>query len=341
MSRSSRQERIHTLTRKALEGYAHSRAERERRLHQPPQPGDIFVLAAASRIPIEWVVLERDPEAPDRFLAVAADLNPPAGSADVAVPAGTAAGPLSVRCGSTVRLRLDDLDPAWRTGFLEPEYLDRVRRKRSDIAAGTLFGSHFEQEADSEPEYRDWMKEVIEQTRAVDSELATVLHAAPAEAPGRLVRARRAPAWAAFATPYRLAAAILLLVTLGLVGGVVWQQREIGDRPMVNLPLAFFGAAGTVRGEAATLAVPPTASQYLLLFEVNATYPAYRLEIHAQGAAAPVWSSDELTKIGISELSVALPGRLFPAAEYRLRLYGLSGDEADLLAEHALRIEAP
>lgn len=350
MKRSNRRERIRNLTTEALDGYARNRADRERRRDQPARPGDLFVMAETAAFPVEWAILKRDPDDPDRLLAVAADLNPLAGRADVVAAAG-ATGPLSLRCGLAVWLGRERFDPARRTGFLAPELLDRARRKQAEIGAGTLAGSILEQETESEPGYRDWLEEVLEKARAALLEPAPGRREeAGSELPTGAVRAHLRPARRSWGNPYAIAASVLLVVTLGLLAGLAQQhrenaalEREIGAarsaRPLVNLPLAVFGTGGTLRGQVQTVTVPAAASHLLLLFEVHTAYPAYRLEILPPGADVPAWSSGELTRVGMDELSVALPRPLFAAGDHRLRLYGLSGGETTLLVEHALRVE--
>ena len=344
---SRREERIHTLTEKALDAYARARAGCERRRGQPPQPGDVFVLAETADFPVEWAVVERDPEDPDRFLAVAVDLNPLVGSTDVAVPAETASGPLSIRCAVSAWLASERLESARRTALLEPDHLERVRRKRLTIEEGTPAGSLAAEATDDEPEYRDWV-EVLDKARAT-------LHGTLRQARGKLDAGPEAAAGAGpffafrrpavrrvFGNPYVLAASLLLTVTLGFFAGIAWQHRQEtlpAGEPLVNLPLVLLGPAGTVRGQVQTFTVPLAASHLLLLLEVNARYPVYRLEILKPGTPAPVWTSDALTRVGETELSVALPRRSFPAGEYRLRLHGLADGQADLLEEYALRLE--
>ncbi|MCP4662599.1 MAG: hypothetical protein GY856_44960, partial [bacterium] len=109
------------------------------------------------------------------------------------------------------------------------------------------------------------------------------------------------------------------------------------QQPLVDLPFAWLTPEEEVRGEIKTISVPSAASYFALILEVSdpQPYPAYRLEIR-DDANTKVWSS-ELSKTGISEVSVALPRRLLAAGEYRLRLYG-PGD-GQLVEEYPLRME--
>ncbi|MCP4663984.1 MAG: hypothetical protein GY856_52040, partial [bacterium] len=158
-----------------------------------------------------------------RLLVVPADLNPLVGSADVATPAGSACGALSLRCGFEVWLEAGDFDLEMRTGFLEPALLDRARRKRAEIAGGDPIGSARERETDAEPEYQDVAKVLTEaRTALLDSRPRRV------EQPGKVLPFRPPTRWGSLGSPYAIAASVLLAVTLGLSGGMVWQSQELG-----------------------------------------------------------------------------------------------------------------
>lgn len=166
MSPPGRQERISRRTGKALARWARAEEESKQRGDEPPRPGDIFVFAETAEYPVQWAVIERSPEPPNRLQVVAADLDPVLGSADVAVEAGARCGALTLRCRFAAWLDAAAFDPELRAGFLESEVLDRVRRKRAAIVAGDPMGSSMEQETDRESEYRD-LEEELEQARAV------------------------------------------------------------------------------------------------------------------------------------------------------------------------------
>ena len=74
-------------------------AELERRRGRAPEPGEVFVLPETAELPVEWALLERHPMRRDLWLAVPVDVQPLAGSGDVAVPAEALSGPLVLRCG--------------------------------------------------------------------------------------------------------------------------------------------------------------------------------------------------------------------------------------------------
>ncbi len=164
MNPLSRRQRLRARIDETMARYGRAQAERDRRRRQPPRPGDLFVFAATAEYSLQWAVIDRDPEDEWRFLVVAADLHPMIGSADVAAPAESACGALSLRCRFDAWLGIGDLAPEMRTGFLGSELLDRVRRKRAEIAGENQIGSPRERETDTEPEYRD-VAEMLNEAR--------------------------------------------------------------------------------------------------------------------------------------------------------------------------------
>jgi len=186
---------------------------------RPPEPGDLFVLAETAGFPVEWAVLESRPGDPGRLLAVPADTNPLAGSADVEIPADEPAGPLTLRCRFGLWIEAARFDPTRRTGVLAPAAVARAVARRGELETGDLTSSPLAFEADADPEYEDWVREILAPAHAV--------LAKPAAAPLPL----RGPSrrWTSLGNPYALAASILLLVTLGLAGGFVRQTRTIAD----------------------------------------------------------------------------------------------------------------
>ncbi|MCP4661238.1 MAG: hypothetical protein GY856_38025, partial [bacterium] len=170
MSPASHERRLRRRTEEVIARYGRTQAERERHRDQPPRPGNLFVHSATAEFSVQWAVLDRDPGDERRLLVVAADLNPVIGSTDVAAPADSACGALSLRCGFEVRLDARDFDPEMRTGFLEPELLERARRKRAEIERGHLISSVPQRETDTEPEYQDWAEGVLAEAQAALSE---------------------------------------------------------------------------------------------------------------------------------------------------------------------------
>jgi hypothetical protein len=191
---------------------------------RPPRPGDLYVLAETADFPVEWAVLEAQAGNPERLLAVPADTNPLAGSADVEILANEPAGPLSLRCRFGLWLDAARFDPARRTGSLAPEAVARALKTRTALESGDPAASPLAWEADVDPEYEDWTREVLVPAHATLARPAA--REEPAASSPVLPFRRR---WTTFGNPYALAASILLMVTLGLAGGLLWQTGKIND----------------------------------------------------------------------------------------------------------------
>ncbi len=343
MTQISHQERLRKEMGQALSRLAEQRAAASSRGDQPPRLGEVFLFVATAGFPVEWAVVERAPEEPGFFRVVPTDAQPLVGSADVEVPARALRGPMNVRCGFEVRLAAEAFDPELCVGSLESEDLDRVRRKRDELARGRLRATENELEVDGDPDYRDWRREVLRRAQAA---LADETGAA-AEEPGGRVIAFPDRLWRSRAIPYAAAASILVALGLGLVS----QRRQIADlrqrlaasgseTPLAGLPLAWFTTQSGVRGERTSITLSSTASHVLLLVDVNdpEPYPAYRLEI-GEPETELHWSSGELPRVGVDEVSAVLPRRLLPAGEYPFRIYGVREGQAELVAKHTLQVE--
>ncbi|HEV2845580.1 MAG TPA: hypothetical protein VG477_12085, partial [Thermoanaerobaculia bacterium] len=123
-----------------------------------PEPGDLFVLPETADFPVEWAVLDHRP---GRLLAVPADTCPLTGSADVEVPRGELGGPLVLRCRYSVWGDAARFDPNRRTGTLDAVAVDRALRKRAELDSGSLTASSLAYEADVDPEYEDWERDIL------------------------------------------------------------------------------------------------------------------------------------------------------------------------------------
>lgn len=184
---------------------------------RPPEPGELVFFPETADLPVEWAVLGRDPGRPRLVLIVPADTNPKAGTADIEVPEGSPMAPLTLRCGFGVWIGEARLGTARRTGdVLDPQDVSTAKRVWEALERGEPVGSLLAEEVDTDPEYRDWIEDVLIPARAA-------LTAAPAMAP--VVPIRRRAAF--FGNPLAMAASILLMVSMGLAGGLLWQDRRI------------------------------------------------------------------------------------------------------------------
>jgi hypothetical protein len=308
-----------------------ARAAVESALRPPPdnalRPGGLYLLPATAELPVEWAVLEAGPGIA-RPLLVPADAQPFVGRADLAVPRTEPCAPLALRCGFAVRVPETAYEPqTWkRTGSLTPETLARARQRQREIAAGA--GPQPSRRfADDDPEYRNWVSEVLEPARAA----LEALDPASEVLPFRARDSRSSP----FGNPWAVAASVLLVVSAGALGGLWWQHRELAElrrelrEPLINL------VPQTVEVDlrASLRVVVPAGARHVLLDlrlpEEAVLGESYRLVISRlgpQGTRDEIWSSGsgEVQASGIQVL-VAVPTALLTPGEYVVRLENRQG----------------
>jgi hypothetical protein len=199
----------------STEPKAHGRAVPSQPSHfLPAGPGDLFVVPEAGDAPVEWALLERRPENSDWFMAVPADTVSLAGSGDVEVPPGEPLAPLTLRCAHAVPLRERLLRRGWRTGALDPRTLAKALEALRAIEAKTYVASPLAEEVDRDPEYLDWIKDVVAPAR-----LNLIVIATPKWNPRKSQGAPR--------RTLALAASVLIALGLGMTGGLLWQREQV------------------------------------------------------------------------------------------------------------------
>lgn len=152
--------------------------------------------------------------------------------------------------------------------------------------------------------------------------------------------------WAAVAAM----AASLMFATLGLAS---WngQQRAIDglqdqiaelEQPRINVPILDLRPSSrqrSARGADATTELPAdTAMTLVLNVEEPVEYPDYEIEVTDTTGAA-VWSRRGLEASEFGAFHLALSSGSLPAGSYDLRLFGLDGEERDLLEVYPVRLE--
>ena len=345
MESKDRREQLRLQTGEAAARYARQSARTARLEDRPPQPGDTFLFAEASALPVEWALLEPDAADPRRVLVAPVDDRPFAGSRDVAT-----AGVEVVRCGLATWLDLEALEVERRAGALEDEDLERARRRGAEIAGGTLRATASEGEVDGSPEYLGWMRMLAEARTALPGDPRP---ASPevlwAVRPSTVARFRRpkdrrpdagaSPAWKSPSVAYALAAAFAA-AALGLSLLVGQLRREL-SRPLV-LPASTGPEIVFLDPDRLpeTLTLTATASHvsvFLILSRVDDA-AVYRVEVLEQRNDEVLWTSGEMT--GDTQFLLALPRRLLTAAEYRLRLYSRDESGEDkFLEEREVRVQ--
>ncbi len=126
-----------------------------------PCPGDTFALRELAEVPVEAVIVERDPSDVRRLRVVLADDYPQIGSHDVELRLGEPGRVANIRCDLDAWLDVSRFDVATRTGMLPSESLEEIRRKRDALASDEVRASFHEEEVDGDPEYRRWKDETL------------------------------------------------------------------------------------------------------------------------------------------------------------------------------------
>lgn len=356
---NQRRERLrHEATGDALRNYAAAQSAIEGRQGQPPGPGDLLLAAETSELPIEWAIIEQDPHDMSRCLAVPADFNPMAGSADVEVQNDRATGPLTLRCKFGIWIDSAAFDTHLRSGFLLPEDVRRASRKLMQIEAGTLEASAAQQDTDDDPEYQDWIKNVL--TKAGPS-LQRRSRSVKPPPPAEESRPQRRHA---FHHPIAAAAAVLFLI--GLAFGSGWMFTRLsndreeqyvqriaaledrleafqGTVPALNLQPIWLTPGELLRSQPEIINMSPSKNLFLIVEHPGRQrFDLYRLEIFSIGAAEPIWSASDLngfnTSLGTVQVSAGISGRALASGDFELRLSGLHDEKATLIQKHLLRI---
>lgn len=291
-----------------------------------PEPGDLFVLAATSDLPVEWAILDRRPSG--ELLAVPADTCPLAGSADVQVEEGAPGGPLVLRCRFGVWLAANVFDPALRTGSLAADTVAEALYCWRQGETGRSEASPLAEEVDVDPEYVDWIRDVPERAR----ELA---------AAARPARRKGTPPARSWAAAYRLAAA-MTLVSIGLSGWITLLLREVDrlEEPIFNAPSKEVSLGDTVRGPS-LIQISPEAEHVRLVLVVED--PSWESDegflkiVNKDGDR--VWQGGPLKIATGEDFTLVFRREFLPDGEYRVRLYRDAGFTGPPVVEETVRIE--
>ncbi len=332
MRSANRPEGIRELTADMIR----RRALLDQTLHERRQdalrPGDLVVADATEELAIQWAVIHREAGDPGRLLIVPADTFPFVAATDLEICEAATATPLILRCRHGTWVAGDSLDPALRSGTFETAQVSAAWRKYEETQGSGDYGSTSDREIDTDPEYQDWIREVLEPARAVwDDPVspATEILAWPSSW----------RSWAAFGSPIGLAASVLLLISVSLAAGLVVGRQETPRR----LDILFLSPQETQRGEGGELILLPSeAPRFALSLSLDPLnlYDRYRLEIRSQTTGESLWSFDPLSRDQSSYLTFELPRSLFPTGKYHLLLRGLAEDDLQLAGEYEFEIRA-
>lgn len=140
-----------------------------------PQPGDIFIFEHPKTLGLQWVVLETDQENSQTLSMVPADNNPMVGSTDIGVPDHALSGPISLRCGYRFSMNKDKFNKGClRIGLLDDWDLQHASDKIRQISEEKIRSSVLQQEADHDPDYKEWMEQVSQGREALKQTIPAV-----------------------------------------------------------------------------------------------------------------------------------------------------------------------
>ena len=220
MAESKAPSQLLAETLEVAERHAGRRRELTAQGERPPALGDVYVLEATRDYPVHWVLVAHDPADPGLLLAVPADGNFLVGSADVALPEGAAVGALTIRCRFGVWIADAHLHPRERVGVLEDRVVSQAHQKWGDLGNRGVVGTVLEREVDDDPEYQEWVEDVLRPAR--EALLEKKVDASSGE---KKKDAETRPPVRPFPI-FLMAASILLAVAGGFAGVQVWRQHQ-------------------------------------------------------------------------------------------------------------------
>ncbi len=143
------------------------------------------------------------------------------------------------------------------------------------------------------------------------------------------------------------AAAVFLLTSVGLSLRLAEAGRTLAELEQARANVVLVDlhplAAGAQRADDLPPPRAAAAGEYLVLILHlldPGTFDRYRAQILDQEGRT-VWSTESLRRTPETDFTVLLPRRLLAGGRYRVRLHGLDGERAELLAEYDLRLAQP
>ena len=307
----------------------------------PPSLGDVHVFEHTQDFPVEWVFVARDPATPELLLMIPADGNFLVGSCDLAMPDDSSVGALKLRCRFGVWVATERLEGRPPVGSVGEKVAGRARQKWLDVGQGDTIGSVLEREVDDDPEYREWVEEVLVPARQA------LVESSPEAATGPLAEvvdldARRDHERRLIQTR-RLALAVaasLLIAVLGLSVQLHQMQSQVLEPFLLdtlNLPEVKFRDVGRT-GDV----VPVTSKKGLwtlhLVLPENGSNPApYRFHLVPAGATTVIWSKEHGPA---REVILGIPQHSIDPGTYHLDLHRVDETgKIELLTTINLRFE--
>lgn len=200
------------LRRRTAAAFRRSQPVSTERLMGTPREGLLITLAATAELGIEWLVLDVDATT-GRCLLVAVDPMSWFGSGDRVLAGPPSSGLPVVRCSHGFHVPGSRLEGELAREVAVPSELEPIKAHRKAVLAGRYQPTDEEMEVDLDPDYRDWSRTL----EGAQREAAASLNFGEAD-PRSSVR----PLGRLVAR----AASVILLVALGLLAGLVIQQRR-------------------------------------------------------------------------------------------------------------------
>lgn len=158
-------EQLHQLA-KTMENKLEKVANKLSQLPKTPQAGDIFRIDNQNTMRLlQWVLLYSQSK---QWFIVPADDNPMTGSTDIAISEKALCGPLTLRCSQGIWIPETNLDLSLRVGVIENWHLYRAIDKVKQVFAGKIQSTVWQRETEADPEYEEWMEQVIQERQALN-----------------------------------------------------------------------------------------------------------------------------------------------------------------------------
>jgi hypothetical protein len=172
----------------------------------PPQPGDVFRPPLPLDEPVFFAFVQPHGDDDGCVYAVPTDDRPFVGVADVPTSPEAVHGPLVLRCGHGIWAQTAQFPPELRIAVLDDPIVRQAQTTLAQVVQGQLKPTPSQEETEADPEYHDWMDEVVK----ARNQLETFLEKAPLVfhlADFRRVDPRRKPARQSAPESFSLAAA--------------------------------------------------------------------------------------------------------------------------------------
>ena len=137
----------------AVSAWGAARSEKE------PAPGDVILLSDAKDLPVQWLILARDPSMPRKLLLAVLDSNPMLGSNDLEIE-DKSLGHIVLRRPYGGWLDCEKADRNLRIGSLSE--IDVAKAREHWFRNAPQRQSILMEETDLDPEYQYWLKTIIE-----------------------------------------------------------------------------------------------------------------------------------------------------------------------------------